>query len=476
MNGLLRIVIHQPMRGKYYSRIIKVMIFVIDFLLINLAFKAARLLELNYGIPEYQFTSFFLMFAFIWIIAGFFNKIYRIESLSITKNLRTNLFNTALVHVVLIISMLMFFPMYRLTIGFLMWVYVLSAALIVGSRVIYKLILKYYEFLSFDQRNVVVVGLTRSGKAIYNYFKTHHAEGYRFKGFFADDLDCDDHYKSKIAGGLSDLKEFCIAEKIDEIYFTLPLTARNEELIKDLSKFADDNFMYLRISPDFSTVVHDNYNVFLINSVPILTRRKEPLGVSANVFLKRSFDLVFSSLVILTAFPIVFPIIAFAIRFDSPGPIFFKQLRPGKKNKLFECYKFRTMRVNQAGELQATKGDPRITKVGRFLRKTNLDELPQFFNVLLGSMSVVGPRPNMTSQLEEYSKTIQEYRVRHFITPGITGYAQVNGFRGETREPGLMEKRVQYDVTYLENWSLALDMKIILLTVWNMIRGQRNAY
>jgi putative colanic acid biosynthesis UDP-glucose lipid carrier transferase len=114
--------------------------------------------------------------------------------------------------------------------------------------------------------------------------------------------------------------------------------------------------------------------------------------------------------------------------------------------------------------------------VGRFLRKTNLDELPQFFNVLLGNMSVVGPRPNMTSQLEEYSKTIQEYKIRHFINPGITGYAQVNGLRGETREPGLMEKRVQYDVTYLENWSLALDVKIIFLTVWNMIRGQRNAY
>ena len=167
---------------------------------------------------------------------------------------------------------------------------------------------------------------------------------------------------------------------------------------------------------------------------------------------------------------------AIVIRLDSPGPIFFKQLRPGKKNKLFDCYKFRTMYVNHNGELQATKNDSRITKIGRFMRKTNIDEIPQFFNVLLGNMSVVGPRPNMISQLEEYSKSIGNYKVRHFVTPGITGYAQVNGFRGETKEIGLMEKRVQYDVQYIENWSLALDLKIIFLTIWNMVKGEKNAY
>jgi len=134
------------------------------------------------------------------------------------------------------------------------------------------------------------------------------------------------------------------------------------------------------------------------------------------------------------------------------------------------------MLVNNKTEVQATKNDSRITRVGRILRKTNLDELPQFFNVLLGSMSVVGPRPNMISQLEEYSKTIEQYKIRHFITPGITGYAQVNGFRGETRERELMAKRVEYDVLYLENWSLLLDIKIIFLTVWNMMKGEKQAY
>ncbi|HEX8348791.1 MAG TPA: sugar transferase, partial [Hymenobacter sp.] len=192
---------------------------------------------------------------------------------------------------------------------------------------------------------------------------------------------------------------------------------------------------------------------------------------------KRIFDIVFSSFVIFGIFPILMPILALLIRMDSPGPIFFKQLRPGKRNQLFPCYKLRTMRTDLGkGELQATKSDPRVTRIGRILRKTSLDELPQFFNVLLGHMSVVGPRPNMISQLEEYSKHIHTYPLRHAVTPGITGYAQVNGYRGETRAPQAMEKRVEYDLKYVENWSFKLDMKIIGKTVWNMVKGEKNAY
>ena len=132
--------------------------------------------------------------------------------------------------------------------------------------------------------------------------------------------------------------------------------------------------------------------------------------------------------------------------------------------------------MNNETERQATKNDPRVTRIGAFLRKTSLDELPQFFNVLIGNMSVVGPRPNLISQLDEYSKLIEKYKIRHFITPGITGYAQVNGYRGETRQTHLMAERVRYDVMYMENWSLVLDLKIIALTVWNMVRGEKNAY
>ncbi len=374
----------------------------------------------------------------------------------------------------MIVTILTTFPVFNVSTKFLIAVYAFSAALIIGMRVLYKLMLKYIEFSGFDQRKVIIVGATSSGNALYQFFSEHQAAGYQFKGFFADQVDEAHINPQFVIGKVSAVKDFCLRENIDEIYFALPLTY--DRLLKEIAQFADDNFIYFRIAPDFSKVVNDKCHIFLINSVPVFIPRNEPLGISVNAVLKRLFDIAFSSTVILTLFPILFPVIALAIRFDSEGPIFFKQLRPGKKNKLFDCYKFRTMYVNNSTEVQATKDDSRITKVGKFLRKTNLDELPQFFNVLLGNMSVVGPRPNLISQLEKYSKTIQLYKIRHFITPGITGYAQVNGFRGETKDPELMAKRVHYDVLYLENWSLALDIKIILLTIWNMIKGDKHAF
>jgi len=462
------------MKGKYYSPSLKVLIFVIDFWLIDLAFHSARMFGFSHSISGSEYTTFFLVFSLIWIIAGFFNKIYRIDTLSLTRNISTDLFRAFLSHVLMIVSILTTFDVFRIDTRFLIVVYALAAILIIGMRLFYKLILKYIEFSGFDQRKVVIVGATGSGVALYQYFSTHQAAGYLFKGFFEDKPDADLVSQQLVVGKLREVKDFCLRENIDEIYFALPLT--QNKLLHDIEKFADDNCIYFRIAPDFSHVVNEKCHIFLINSVPVFTPRNEPLGISWNAVVKRVFDIAFSSLVIFLLFPIVFPVIALAIRFDSDGPIFFKQLRPGKKNKLFDCYKFRTMYVNDDTEKQATKNDSRVTRVGSFLRKTNLDELPQFFNVLLGNMSVVGPRPNLISQLEKYSKSIQLYKVRHFITPGITGYAQVNGFRGETKDPELMKKRVYYDVLYLENWSLALDIKIIFLTVWNMIKGEKNAY
>ena len=461
------------MEDRYYSRLIKVMVFIFDFYMINIAFTLVRKFGLAPRIPIDQITSFLLIFSLCWVIAGF-NKIYNLNKFSLIKAISTHLVSILLIHAALITAIMFAFESYRLPIDFILSVYVLTAVLIVGSRVAYKLISKYFEFSGFDQRRFVIIGATAAGKSIQNFFSSHDLTRYQFKGFFDDNTDAGIVDPALIKGNLSDVKDFCVRENIDEIYFALPLDEK--KLVQDISQFADDNCIYFRIAPDFSSVVTENYNVLLYDSMPVLTTRKEPLGVSLNAALKRIFDIVFSLAVILTVFPFVVPLIALAIRLDSRGPIIFKQLRPGKKNKLFECYKFRTMTVNNNAEFQAVKDDPRVTRVGKFLRKANLDELPQFVNVLLGNMSVVGPRPNMVSQLEEYSKKIDRYKVRHFVTPGITGYAQVNGYRGETREPGLMEKRVEYDVMYLENWSLTLDIKIIFLTIWNMIKGEKRAY
>jgi len=461
------------MEGRDHTSFAKVMVFIIDCWLIHLAFELVKYQGMNLGIPDVQYTMFYLVFGLTWIAAGFLNKIYRLDSISIVQIISVNLFNAFLTHIILMILLFFSFNVFTVQIKTLIWLYALSIIFITGTRILYKLTRKYLEFSGFETRNVVIVGITGSGKALYEFFVANPSNGYRFKGFFHNE-EVPNAYKHLTIGNLDDIKDYCIKNSVDEIYFALPLT--HQHLLRELARFADDQLIHFRIAPDFSSIVSKGGNTFMVNSVPVLTTRRQPLGNLANSYLKRTFDIVFSLLVICGVFPIVFPIIALAIRLDSPGPIFFKQLRPGKRNKLFECYKFRTMKVNNNGELQATKNDSRITKVGAFLRKTNLDELPQFFNVLFGNMSVVGPRPNLITHLEEYSKKMPEYKLRHFATPGITGYAQVNGLRGETREPGSMEKRVEYDVNYLENWSLILDLKIIWLTVWNMVRGDKKAY
>lgn len=211
--------------------------------------------------------------------------------------------------------------------------------------------------------------------------------------------------------------------------------------------------------------------------LPVLKSHEEPMSSMENRVKKRVVDLLISGAVIVFVLSWMIPVVGIIIKFQSPGPIFFRQLRSGRNNKPFYCYKFRSMVVNdESNKKQASKDDSRITPIGRFLRRTNLDEFPQFLNVFVGQMSVVGPRPHMLSHTEHYSRLIQHYMVRHFVKPGITGWAQVNGYRGETKDTEMMAKRIEYDIEYLRNWSAMLDFKIVCMTAINMIKGEKNAY
>src|SRR5690606_4828191 len=219
------------------------------------------------------------------------------------------------------------------------------------------------------------------------------------------------------------------------------------------------------------------YEVTLLGPVPVVSTRQEPVYDIESRFKKRLFDLAFSTLVIVLLLSWLYPVIALLIKLESRGPILFKQQRTGRDNKPFWCYKFRSMRVNSDSDSrQATRNDDRITRIGRFLRKTSLDELPQFFNVWQGHMSVVGPRPHMLKHTEEYRVIIDHYMARQFLKPGITGWAQVNGYRGETTDPRLMERRVAHDIWYLENWTAMLDVRIVFLTIINVLVGEKNAF
>jgi exopolysaccharide biosynthesis polyprenyl glycosylphosphotransferase len=247
---------------------------------------------------------------------------------------------------------------------------------------------------------------------------------------------------------------------------------------RELIMAADSKCVHLNfVTAPAEMMPYSSKDGVLTVELPVLRSHDESLSTMENRIKKRIVDLVISTFVIVFILSWLIPIIGLIIKIQSPGPIFFKQPRSGRNNQTFDCYKFRSMVVNtESNAKQAVKGDKRITAIGQFLRKTNLDEFPQFINVFLGQMSVVGPRPHMLAHTEHYSQLIQHYMVRHFVKPGITGWAQVNGCRGETKDPGAMAKRVEYDLDYMNNWSAMLDFKIVCMTVLNMLQGEKNAY
>lgn len=453
----------------------KIFVVITDFILIDFCLRLAYVLRFGEGTGwEDYYLSFFVVFNLAWVAISLFCNVYEHESLFDFKSYLKHLFYTLTIHILLVGWYIFSFDAYYFSRLHLLYTYTSMLVLLMIFHFLMALAYDYYQTISYNIRNIVVVGAGVSADSLYQFFLSQEATVHRFMDESAQ-LEEDMADMRVIKERLTELKEFCLREQIDEIYFSLPLTSR--DLIDDMADFADDNFIHFRIITEFKELGKRNINVDFLGQVPIITLRKEPLRVLLNRVMKRGFDIFFSCIILLLVFPLLYPLIALAIKLESRGPIIFKQLRSGHKNKDFTVYKFRTMYVNHGKEgRQAELKDCRVTRVGSFLRKTSLDELPQFINVLMGHMSVVGPRPHMLKHTEEYAKMIDKYLFRHFIMPGITGYAQVNGYRGETSDPKLMQKRIEYDTWYIENWSFFLDLKIIFRTIWNIFRGEKNAY
>ncbi len=295
------------------------------------------------------------------------------------------------------------------------------------------------------------------------------------EGYFEDPHEVHELSIFPILGNRKDCISYAIDNDIDEIYSTI--SPESNAYVYDLAQAAETNMIRFKFVPDFHLFVNRNIHIDFVDDIPILSLRSEPLDDITARIKKRLFDIVFSFFVITLILSWLVPVMAILIKLNSKGPVFFVQLRSGRDNKAFPCYKFRTLKVNkEADTKQVTLNDTRITRLGKFLRKTNLDELPQFFNVFVGSMSVVGPRPHMLRHTEDFSRILNEYMIRHFVKPGVTGWAQVHGFRGEIKQKDQLRKRIEHDIWYLENWSLWLDLRIIFLTIYVTIKGDKNAY
>lgn len=337
-----------------------------------------------------------------------------------------------------------------------------------------RLSLKHFRRNGINSANAVIIGSGECAMRLRDAMRSDPGYGYRFMGFFDNDTSNAEMLGDEFRGTIDTLEEFMNLEPVNEVYYTL--SGEDHETLRRCVGYADKHVAQFYYVPQLSQYVSRVSELSNIGKVPILNIRENPLKRISNRYLKRAFDLIFSSTFLLLS-PIIFVPIAIAIKISSPGPVFFKQKRTGYLGKDFNCLKFRTMQVNKTSDTQqAVRQDPRVTKVGNFLRRTSLDELPQFINVWLGDMSVVGPRPHMIKHTADYSKLIDKYMLRHLIKPGITGWAQINGFRGQTEELWQMEKRVEHDVWYIENWNFFLDIKIIILTAIGMFRGDDNAF
>ena len=274
---------------------------------------------------------------------------------------------------------------------------------------------------------------------------------------------------------LSEYIEFAKQNHINELYISVPEYETND--ISILAEEAEKHCIRVNFIAPQKDLEAGFYHVYYIGGLPVLQRFREPLKRLHKQIIKRTSDLFVSSLVIIFILSWLIPLVSILIKLETKGPVFFKQLRSGRENSSFMCLKFRSMYTNEASDVaQATKNDKRITRVGAFLRKTSLDEFPQFLNVFMGDMSIVGPRPHMLHHTEQYSGQINHYMVRLFLKPGLTGWAQVNGYRGEIKNIELMKNRVDHDIWYMENWSPLLDIKIMFLTLKNILKGEENAY
>lgn len=405
---------------------------------------------------------------FLWFFISYFTKFYEIYRNTKPAEIIIKTIRQVVVFDLSVVTFFYFLSVQFPHKFFLEQLLVLNTFLLLFKLSIY-IFLKYYRAKGGNVRNCIIVGYNDETKKLKKIIETRKDYGYQFYTFFGNKKH------KNIEGKFEDLDEYLKKHSIDVILCSLKECS--DEQINEIIRMSNDYFINVKFIPDNKEILSKKLKIDYFDYFPVLSLSKSPLDKPINKFVKRIFDIIFSSIVIIGILSWLLPILGFLIKLESKGPIFFKQKRNGINYQPFYCYKFRSMYPNDKADIaQVRKGDDRITKIGKFLRKTSLDELPQFINVFKGEMSVVGPRPHMVKENERFLKKISNFMGRHYIKPGITGLAQVKGFRGEVVTDEDIINRVKYDLFYIENWSLWMDIKIILFTVFNILKGEEKAY
>ena len=443
-----------------YSGFITPISYGLDLLVVNLF---TNFLPINFQNP----LLFHCYISLTWIVLSFKNEFYEVHRYSKAVVLLKKLFTQFVFFFLILYAYIGFFKqplMSRLALGqYFILVFIGISFL---KLLNFSLLNKYRERVKGNIRNVVVIGKSKKANQLIEIFNERREFGYQFYAQFSPrDKDFE----------LLNCFRYIVNNNIDEIYCSVS-ELKNDELSAFIN-FADNNLKTLKFLPDNKNIFSKKLKFEYYDYLPILSLRDIPLHNSLNAILKRSFDIVFSLFVIFGILIWLGPLLALLISIESRGPVFFIQKRTGFDNDEFQCFKFRSMAVNDTSDFQqAGKNDMRVTKIGKFIRKTSIDELPQFYNVLFGNMSVVGPRPHMLKHTDEYASRVDKYMLRHFVKPGITGLAQIRGYRGEIERDSDIQNRIKFDIFYVENWSFFLDLKIIVQTILNAVKGEDKAY
>ncbi|MFM9839149.1 MAG: exopolysaccharide biosynthesis polyprenyl glycosylphosphotransferase [Cyclobacteriaceae bacterium] len=446
------------------SALLKILFFIGDSLFLNasilFSFSFIGSIRLSTSDKAYLLVFSNLAWLFLVLVSNPYNLN---KGWSVSKTIKSQL-AFIFIHLLVVASLIFFFNK-RYSTTQIGMIYAFFVPLFFS----WKIIVYYFRKVFTSElliKNYIILGKNEVAYGIRKHYLLNPQFGYRFSRYF-------DTSPSQYS--LEEIRKYCVNEEVHEIFYCI--TDSDESSLKDLINFGLDSLIKVKIVVDSLPAQNQAIQLERFENKPGFDLATIPLDESGNQLLKRIFDLIFSAAFLLLIMSWLLPIIYIVIKTDSKGPIFFTQLRSGKDNRPFKCLKFRTMIVNKDSDsVQATKDDPRITKLGHFLRKTSIDELPQFINVFIGNMSVVGPRPHMLKHTEQYSKLIEKFLGRHYVKPGITGLAQCMGYRGETRTLDDMENRVRLDRYYIENWSFWFDIKIIFLTIVSLIRGSDKAF
>ncbi|MCL5030221.1 MAG: undecaprenyl-phosphate glucose phosphotransferase [Bacteroidetes bacterium] len=457
-------------KSTYYLRLF------LDLLILNISFFVAAILSQSFKILLQRNYMFILMTGlnFVWYFVS--NVIEFYEDFN-TRNFSyqfIKIFKNIIVQVLTAVLFIFLVKEDLFTRNFII-LYALLLTVLVSIRTqIIKHTIARVRGKEKNIRNVLIIGAGELGRNFFQMINKSNDFGFNLVGFLDDAKD--NPNDMNIIGTLNEIDKILPEKKVEEVVIALPIYAANQ--LDEIIKVCNRNAVRVHIIPDYFRYLSKKFQINMMGNFPIITVRGEPLSEFHWRFVKRTFDIIFSLLAIVLILSWLYPLLFILNKIYSPGPVMFVQDRVGAKDKIFKCYKFRTMHVGNRSINKyqpTTEEDSRITRVGKFLRKSNVDELPQFINVLKGDMSIVGPRPHPIAFHEIYKEMVDEIKIRSWVKPGITGWAQIHGYRGDV--PDYEEnkkrtiKRIEYDLWYIENWSSWLDVQIILTTVWQMVKG-----